>query len=126
MLLLRERHGGAAAWAARRVEAAALSAWMAWSMAALGDGDTCGRRRGEVQAAAAAMRAGGASGCAGGAVSVRDRRTVVAARAHGGGVEVRRRREGKRRRLESGETERKKARRLRARHIYDRWALDFL
>ena len=42
------------------------------------------------------------------------------------GGERRRENEVKRRRLESGETERKKTRRPRARHIYDRWARDFL
>ena len=56
---------------------------------------------------------------------MRDRRTVVAARAHGGDVEVRRRREGN----ESGgggvKREEKQGPAARARDIYDGWARDF-
>ena len=79
---VRKRRRRVVAWAARRVDGVE-----AWSTAALGDGGTCGRRRGEVQAAAAATRAGGAEW-------LRGRRGERARTAHGGGSAGARRRCG--------------------------------
>jgi len=72
---------------------------MSWSTAALGDGGTRGRCRGEVQAAVAVMRAGGAerlrgrrgervrTALGGGSAGARRRSgATAAARREGGGV----------------------------------------
>ena len=64
-----------------------VDAWRRGCTAALGDGGTCGRRRGEVQVAAAATRAGGAEW-------LRGRRGERARTAHGGGSAGARRRCG--------------------------------